>query len=98
MKTLNELYNEVITSEELMKELESLNSKEEIAAFVKKHGCDATLDEIEAFWAEKVNSFGELSEEDLEQVAGGAYGEKFVTVVGKLYKIGKKIWDLLRKN
>ncbi len=97
MKTLNELYNEVITSEELVKELESLNSKDEILTFAAKHGCDTTLDEIMAFLEEKQKAFGELSEEELEQVAGGkclvkGYVTKaFLRIVNALYaKLKKK--------
>ena len=71
MKTLNELYTEVTASDALKAEFLALKTPEEIVAFAKKNGCDATLDDIKAFFEEKQKAAGELSEEDLEQVAGG---------------------------
>ncbi len=72
MKTLNELYSEVLASEELQNELQTLKTPEEVVAFVAKHGCDSTADDIKAFFVEKQKASGEISEEDLEQIAGGA--------------------------
>jgi len=71
MKTLNELYTEVTASAALKAEFLALKTPEDIVAFAKKNGCDATLDDIKTFFEEKQNASGELSEEDLEQVAGG---------------------------
>ena len=71
MKTLNELYTEVTASDALKAEFLALKTPEDIVAFAKKNGCDATLDDIKAFFEEKQKSSGELNEEELEQVAGG---------------------------
>ena len=71
MKTLNELYTEVAASNALKAEFLELKTPEDIVAFAKKNGCDATLDDIKAFFEEKRKATGELSETDLEQVAGG---------------------------
>ncbi len=97
MKTLYELYNEVVASEELQNEILSMESLEELVTFAAKHGCDTTLDDIEAFLEEKQKAFGELSEEELEQVAGGkclvkGYVTKaFLRIVNALYaKLKKK--------
>ena len=73
MKTLEELYNEVMASDELKKEFCSLKP-EEVEGFAEKHGCKATLDEIKAFLTEKSNAEGEVSEEEVEQIAGGKGG------------------------
>ena len=70
MKTLEELYNEVIASEELKKEFLSLKP-EEVEGFAAKYGCKASLDEIKAFFEAKKNQTGELSDAELDQVAGG---------------------------
>ena len=89
MKTLNELYTEVIASDALKAEFLALKTPEDIVAFAKKNGCDATLDDIKAFFEEKQKSSGELSEEDLEQVAGGksaSGGEAAMSIV--LFGIG----------
>ena len=71
MKTLDELYTEVMNSEELKNEFLTLKAPEDVVAFAAKHGCTATLDEIKAFFEEKAQAAGELSEDDLAQVAGG---------------------------
>jgi len=71
MKTLNELYTEVTASDVLKAEFLALKTPEEIVAFAKKNGCDATLEDIKAFFEEKQKAAGELSEEELAQVAGG---------------------------
>ena len=70
MKTLEELYKEVMASDELKKEFCSL-LPEEVEGFAEKHGCKATLDEIKAFLTEKSKAEGEVSEEEVEQIAGG---------------------------
>lgn len=50
-------------------------SPEEVVEIVNKDGGDFTIEEVAAFGKEVVNNFlakdGELSEEDLENVAGG---------------------------
>ena len=73
MKTLEELYKEVMASEELKKEFCALKP-EEVEGFAEKHGCKATLDEIKAFLTEKSKAEGEISEEEVEQIAGGKGG------------------------
>ena len=70
MKTLEELCKEVMASEELKKEFCALKP-DEVEGFAEKHGCKATLDEIKTFLTEKAKSEGEVSEEDVEQIAGG---------------------------
>ena len=70
MKTIEELYSEVMASEELKKEFCAL-SPEEVERFAEKHGCKATLDEIKAFLTEKGTASGKLSDDEIEQVAGG---------------------------
>lgn len=73
MKTIEELYSEVMASEELKKEFCSIKP-EEIESFAKKHGCNATFDEIKAFLTAKSTASGELSDDEIEQVAGGKLG------------------------
>ena len=68
--TLEELYSEVIANDELKKEFCTLKP-EEVKGFAEKHGCKATFDEIKAFMTEKSAKSGELSDEDIAQVAGG---------------------------
>lgn len=70
MKTIEELYNEVMASEEMKKEFLTLKP-EEVEGFAEKNGCKATLDEIKTFLTEKSTASGELSDDELEQIAGG---------------------------
>ena len=76
MKTLNDLYTEVTASDTLKAEFLALKTPKDIVAFAKKNGCDATLDDIKAFFEKKQKATGELSEEELEQVAGGKSGNE----------------------
>lgn len=74
MKSLQELYDEVIASEEMKTEfLECGKTEEGTAEFLKKYDCSASVDELKAFLNEKMTAeTKELSEEELKQIAGGA--------------------------
>ena len=76
MKTLQELYTEVMNSDALKNEFLALTTPEEIVAFAKKNGCTATMEEIKAFFEEKAAAAGELSDAELAQVAGGKSATK----------------------
>ena len=72
MKTLQELYTEVMDSDALKIEFLALTTPEEIVAFAEKNGCTATPEEIKIFLEEKSAAAGELSDENMAMVAGGA--------------------------
>ena len=84
MKTLQELYDEIIVSEELKTEFyESAKTKEDAEAFLRKYGCAASVDELKEFLNEKVYAESKsMSEEELKQVAGG--GEKTSKIVSNI--------------
>ena len=71
MKTLEDLYKEVMASEELKKAFAQAAKDKKVADFLKAQGCDATEDEFKAFLTEKAKDDKALSEGDLENVAGG---------------------------
>ena len=49
MKTIQELYSEVMNNQELKEKfIEAANAGQQ-EAFLKEHGCDATLEEVKAF-------------------------------------------------
>ena len=73
MKTLQELYTEIIGSEELKKSFAEAAKGGKLADFLKENGCEATAEEIKAFLQEKSNQ--PLSEEELDSVAGGGCNE-----------------------
>lgn len=71
MKSLEQLYKEILSSDELKKALAESVKAGNIEEFVKAHGVEATKEEIIAFLNEQNTKTGELSDEELENVAGG---------------------------
>lgn len=75
MKTLRELCNKVIESEEMKKELaeafrDEKNVQKNVDDFLKKYECEATIEELMEFCKEQ--SEDELSAEELRTAVGGA--------------------------
>lgn len=75
MKTIEELYNGVMASEEMKKEFLSLKP-EEVEGFAEKYGCKATFEEIKAYVIKRNSASNELSDDELSQVAGGKEDKK----------------------
>ena len=71
MKTLEDLYKEVMASDELKKAFAQAAKDNKVADFLKAQGCDATEDDLKAFFEEKTKDDQPLSEDELENVAGG---------------------------
>ena len=74
MKTIQELYDEVMASDELKAELVRVASdgkQEQLEAFLKAHGCGATLEEVAAFLKAKSEEDAPLSLNELDNAAGG---------------------------
>ena len=69
MKTLKELYDEVVASEELKKEYIKANRNGNLKEFLASHGCEATEEELIVFLAERQK--GELSDDELDNISGG---------------------------
>ncbi len=68
---LQELYNKVMASEELKKSFaEAAQDKEKLAEWLKANGSNATVEQAVEFLKSKQGS-GEISDEELENVAGG---------------------------
>ena len=72
-KTIAEVYDEVVASAELQEEYLAAEQEgeEAIVAFAAAHGCETTAEEIVAFLQEKLSEDGEISLDELDQVAGG---------------------------
>ena len=71
MKTIQELYNEVMENQELKEKfIEAANAGKQ-EAFLKEHGCDATVEEVVAFLKAKNEEDAPLSLDELENSAGG---------------------------
>ena len=74
MKSLQELYVEIVENDNLKSEFIAAVSQgeQQTLDFVNSHGCDVTLEEMKAFAdGMKSDVEGELSEEELQNVAGG---------------------------
>ena len=71
MKTLQELYSEIIKSDELKKQFIEAAKNNTVVDFAKANGVETTMDEINAFLAEKQKKEAELDPAELENAAGG---------------------------
>lgn len=71
MKTIQELYDEVMASEALKAQcIEAVNAGRQ-EQFLREHGCEATPEEVTAFLKEKAEEDAPLSVGELENAAGG---------------------------
>lgn len=75
MKTMRELYDEVIASDELKKAFAQAMKANKLENFLKAHGCEATVEEVQEFVETKAAGDApiELSDEELKYVAGGTF-------------------------
>ena len=83
MKTLRELYGEILAGDELKKAFEEAYAAGKIPEFLKEHGCGASDKEIGAFIEECFASDAEpLSDDELESAAGGSNCKYYVGCQG----------------
>jgi predicted ribosomally synthesized peptide with nif11-like leader len=70
---LNQLRAKIDSNQNFVEKLFSLETPEEVQSFLKQEGMEFSLEEIDVLRKAAVKSLekGELSEEDLEKVAGG---------------------------
>ena len=74
MKTLEQFIKEINASKELQEELKNLKNKDAVAAFLKKHDCSATAEELaEAIKVKAENGQGELSDDEASAASGGIW-------------------------
>ena len=73
MKSFQDLYTEIIQSDELKKAFVDAVKADRVLDFLKEQGCDVTPEEVREFLEEKAaeNDPLELSAERLREVAGG---------------------------
>ena len=88
MKTVQELYGEIIASDELKKAFVEAMRADKLGDFLKAHGCEATEEEIREFVETKAAKDVpiELSEDELEHVAGGTFATQTCGCTGKTYE------------
>lgn len=75
MKTLEELYGEIMKSEALNKAFAEALMDNKVGEFLKAHGCESDVEELAAFLRERGRQAKsvELADEALDKVSGGAY-------------------------
>ena len=71
MKTIQELYSEIMASQELKAQFIEAAKAGKQEEFLKAHGCEATLEEVKAFLEAKAKEDAPLSFDELENAAGG---------------------------
>ena len=71
MKTIQELYSEIMASQELKAQFIEAAKAGKQEEFLKAHGCEATMEEVQAFLEAKQQEDAPLSFDELENAAGG---------------------------
>ena len=101
MKTIQELYSEIMANQELKEQfIEAANAGKQ-EEFLKAHGCEATLEDVKAFLEAKQKEDAPLSLDELDNAAGGECtaktgGEAAVSVI--TVGIGCGIWQLVSEE
>ena len=89
-------------SEELIEKAKQAKSVEELLALAKENGMEITEEQANAYYAQLSPKSGELSDEELDNVAGGGCsvkvsGHKYTVVSNAVYIPKKKDNEGLRK-
>ena len=72
MKTLNEIYGEIMASDALKKEYFAAANEGRAVEFLSLHGCDTSAEELGAFLVGIHHpAQGEVADDELDSVAGG---------------------------
>ena len=74
MKTLQELYKEIINNDEQKKAFMEAAKSGKALEFIKAHGCETTEEELRGFLTSRTE---ELSDEEMDNASGG--GCNYVT-------------------
>ena len=89
MKTMQELYNEVMADKELKAQFVEAANAGKLETFLKEQGCEATAEEVKAFLEAKANEDAPLSFDELENAAGGeCNGETGMEVAISIVSLG----------
>lgn len=75
MKTIRELYSEIVASDKLKKAFVAALKQNKHEDFLKAQDCEATAEEVEEFIETKAteDTSIELSDDELRQIAGGSF-------------------------
>ncbi len=86
MKTIQELYSEIMASQELKAQFIEAAKAGKQEEFLKAHGCEATLQEVQAFLEANQKEDAPLFLDELDNAAGGTcngktYNERLISVI-----------------
>ena len=81
MKTIEQFYNEIIASEELKEKLAAVSSAQTLDEFLKENEVEGTKEEFKEYVVEKAKTSGELTDEQLEAVAGGGVWDVVKSII-----------------
>ena len=90
MKTIKDLYDEVMADENLQREYVSAAENDRVDEFLKTHGCGAYAEDLEKFFAEMTEKSGELDDDELDNVAAGRK-------CGTVYKDNRPVVAIINK-
>lgn len=83
--TVEELYGKVLADDELKASLTEAAKAGNIEAWVAAQGVEATEEELLAYVRAVAARSGELTDEQLDKIAGGGYGSIATTVCVYIY-------------
>lgn len=81
--TLEELYNKVMSDRDIMAEFVKASGTGTLADFADQYDCHATDSEIRDYFIAKCGGEGELDDDAVEAVSGGAFD--FFAWIGNLF-------------
>ena len=84
MKTIEELYKEIIENSELKAKAAEAIKAQKLDEFLKAQGCEATLEEVKAF----LESKKEVSVDELDSAAGGCNSTEALISIFVLVGLG----------
>jgi len=92
---VRDLTNTVVSDEDLMFRLENAESSQEVSDLLAEKGIKITPEAIDEFMNQEVFSKEELSEEDLERIAGGKFKLRYLNPV---YWVGRLLAAAVTKD
>lgn len=92
---IQELTNKVVNDQELMTRLGNANSAQEVSDLLKEKGINISAESIDEFSIHHLDT-GELSVDDLENVAGG--GSFKLRYLNPIYWVGRLIAAVTTKD
>lgn len=84
---IQETTNAVLKDEELMHRLENAKDSKEVSELLAEKGIAISAEKIDEFMNQQLE-LGELSEEDLEKVAGGGFKLRYIN---PFYWVGRLV-------